>query len=147
VTDIELTGFSELEAVLNAMPDLALDAAEAAMSKALMTLHGRLPDYPPPPMNSTYRRTGTLGRQFTERVTRDEKSVTGELGTATPYAPWVVGPDHPGEDIRGKTMYQAKVHRGRWWQFEKVVASAMPEAQEAFNESFFAEFEKRVKGA
>jgi hypothetical protein len=167
---IELNSFEELARRIEELPLLALEAAEAAMHVALMTLHGELPEYPPRPapglasqfwtprqrrwffwalrkgmIQVPYRRTETLGRQFTEQVTRDEKSVTGQLGTATPYAPWVVGPDYPGETIRGQTMHQARIHQNRWWQFQAVMDEATPAARDAFNESFFQEFDKRVR--
>lgn len=46
---IKLEGFDELYDLLREMPDLALRAGETAMQQTLMTLHGKLPEYPNPP--------------------------------------------------------------------------------------------------
>lgn len=92
-----------------------------------------------------YPRSETMGRQFTTEVARTENGITGEIGTATPYAPWVVGPDYPGRMINGQTMYQARIHQGRWWQFEEIVEENADEAAEEFTETFLREFERLIR--
>jgi hypothetical protein len=94
-----------------------------------------------------YRRTGTLGRQITEEVRVSADGIEGEIGTATPYAPWVIGPDFPGEDIHGTTMYQARIHEGRWWQFDQVIADNVQSAWDEFYRAFFTTFERLVHGS
>jgi len=89
-------------------------------------------------------RTGNLGRKFTESVTAAPWMVQGELGTNVPYAPWVVGPDFPGEEINGKVMYQARIHQGRWWQFADVVAENMDDAWQEFTDAWWPEFSKNI---
>lgn len=79
-----------------------------------------------------YRQTGHLGQSITTQVTSKSNEVLGEIGSNAPYAPWVIGPDYPGEDFNGKTMYQAKIHRDRWWQFEDVVEDNIEDAWEIF---------------
>lgn len=91
-------------------------------------------------------RTGNLGRKFTEKVTLEDDQVLGQIGTNVPYAPWVVGPDYPGEDIGGKTMYQARVHQDRWWQFYDVMEASAENAWKKFEEYFWPEFLKRIGG-
>lgn len=164
----------ELRDLINAMPDAALKAGEAAMEKTLLYLHGQLPPYPPPPLPGNaakfwtdkqrrfffaavkkglikvpYRRTGTLGRQFTTETRHVDDGIEGEIGTATPYAPWVVGPDYPGEVFAGKNngqpMYQARIHENRWWQFDEVIYKALPEAEKQFADEFFAEFNRLTR--
>jgi len=41
-------------------------------------------------------------------------TVTGIVGSATPYAPLVIGTE------------QAGMHRGRWWRLVDVVQKALP---------------------
>lgn len=86
-------------------------------------------------------RTGTLGRRITDQVTAESAAVTGQIGINLTYAPWVVGPDYPGEEINGTTMYQARVHSGRWWQFDTVIAENLDGAWNAFDTAFWPQFE------
>ena len=57
--------------------------------------------------NSTYRRTGTLGRRWTTRITRTQQGLTGKVGNNTVYAPVVQS-----------SRFQARIHRG-WWQTDR----------------------------
>jgi hypothetical protein len=95
-----------------------------------------------------YRRTGTLGRQITEEVRLTADGVEGEIGTATPYAPWVIGPDYPGEVITGMNdgdpMYQARIHANRWWQFDEVIEQNIQSAWDEFVRAFFTKFDQLV---
>lgn len=97
------------------------------------------------PVKTGSARTGNLGRKFTEQVVRNENAVLGSLGTNVPYAPWVVGPSFPGEEINGKTMYQARIHVDRWWQFAEVIDENQDEAWEEFTAAFWPDFEKRIR--
>ncbi len=58
-----------------------------------------------------YRRTGTLGRKWTSKVTFTDDDVMGFVGNSTPYAPLVQGFDT-----------QARIHAGNW-QTEQGVAN------------------------
>lgn len=170
MTTLELKGFDELKDDIRRLPAAAYIAGKIAMEQALLYLHGQIPSYPPPPspgtfqfatarqrrwffanlaegkIESPYRRSGDLGRSFSTQIDAGEDGLTGSLGTNKEYAPWVVGPDHPGESIGGETMYQARVHEGRWWQFDEVMGQHLDEAERIFVETFFKEFEKRVEG-
>jgi hypothetical protein len=109
---LELDGFDDLEARVARLPEMALDSAEVAMGPALLFLHGQIPAYPAPAqpgqaakywtprqrrwffanlrqglLQLPYRRTGTLGRSFTEETRRDGDIVEGEIGTNLNYAP------------------------------------------------------------
>jgi len=88
-------------------------------------------------------RNGNLGRSFTTNVEVDtDNVVTGEIGTAVSYAPWVVGDNYPGSSVQGRQMYQAKIHVDRWWQFNEEMAKGIDDAEKLFNEEFWVEFKK-----
>jgi len=82
-------------------------AAEPLRKAALAA---RLAVYPSPPSGSTYRRTGTLGRAWTQQGA----GLRYVVGNNVRYATYVQGPD------------QAQVHRGRWLTAEQA-ATAMLE--------------------
>ena len=140
-------GPEELMTLIELLPELALDAAQPAMVDALIFLHGELPEYPPAIPGSSYKRTGTLGRSFTESVTPESGAVIGELGTNLAYAPWVVGEDFPGKMHGGRQKYQAQVHVDRWWQFEDVVNASEEGAWDEFEQKFWPEFRERIQQA
>jgi hypothetical protein len=168
---LELSGFPEFERLLEQMPELSLAAAEVAMEKTMAFLMSVLPPYPPAVnfepgvvarawtdkqrrfffaalrsgrIKLPYRRTGLLGQRFTTEVRREADSVEGEWGTNDLKAPWVVGPDYPGEEIRGEPMYQARIHAGRWWQFGSVFDEHKDAAMNLYETEFFVEFKQRV---
>jgi hypothetical protein len=185
--EFEYTSSHELQELIGALPVLALQAGEPAMTQTVDFLHGRIPEYPELPMlpgghiapdgvsflhsdaqrawffgsikknqlpgwgyedghpaKTGSTRTGTLGRRFTEQVLKTDQAITGEIGTNLNYAPWVVGPDYPGEEINGRTMYQAKVHAD-WWQFGDVIAANLEAGWDVFDEAFWPVFLDLVK--
>lgn len=81
-----------------------------AMQRAVYRLQARLAQYPAQPPNSTYRRTGTLGRKWTSKVDVGNGIIRGRVGNNTEYAPLV-------QSYR----FQARVHRGRWQTDRYVV--------------------------
>jgi hypothetical protein len=94
-------------------------------------------------------RTGNFGRASDRNVYLESNSVVAELGynkSLAPYAPWVVGPDYPGELVGTETMYQAQIHVDRWWQFGSIIAEGIDEGWKLFGEIFWEEFSKRVNG-
>ena len=138
-------GLDELKTLVDQFSDLALKAAEPAMRDTMIYLHGQLPEYPPALETSSYKRTGTLGRRFTEAVDVQADAVIGELGTNLNYAPWVVGDSFPGSEINGVMKYQAQVHVGRWWQFNTVIDENIAGAWEEFSEAFWPEFRDLIQ--
>lgn len=169
---LDLSGFDELRALIEQMPDIALEAAGVAMDRALLFLLSVIPAYPPPPtapagssakfwtdkqrrfffwamrrgkIKVPYVRTGFLGQSFTSETRRLGDSVDGEFGTSAANAPWVVGPDYPGQDFHGHSMYQARIHEGRWFQFEDVFDAHKDEAMDLFEAEFRAEFIRRLE--
>jgi hypothetical protein len=146
-SDIE----KELKAMAERMPEAAVEAAKKAMYKAVVDWRAGISpqmEYPAPIPDQAYRRTETLGKQLTEQVKSgglEDPWVVGEVGYITPYAPWVVGPDYPGEDFNGVTMYQAKAHQNRWPQFLDVAEANVDGAWLEFNKTFFEEFDKGLQ--
>lgn len=166
-------GFDELDQFVEKfVSSYYLSAAQLGMTKALLFLHSKLPEYPPPPLageaskhwtekqrrwffwalkegkvEAEYDRTGDLGRMFTTDVRRVGASVLGAIGTANPYAPWVVGPDKSEAiTVGGVEMYQAAIHKDRWWQFVKVVKGNLPEAYEVMADEVFGYLEEQFYG-
>ncbi len=108
----------------------------SGMYRGLLIIHGRLPPYPPAPPNSTYIRTGTLGRSISERVQDTEDGIVGLIGTnvtrqssSSGYAEYVIG--GPAE--------QAWMHEGRWWQLpdevEKNVGVVAEQLEQALEDA------------
>jgi len=101
--------------------------AEKAMHKAVLLVSEKGSEYPPPPSNSTYRRTGTLGRSITGKVESITKEVRGLVGSRVVYAPNVIGDK------------QAPIHAGRWVKLVDVAVSQIPQI-----ESFFEDATKEI---
>jgi hypothetical protein len=68
-----------------------------------------------------YRRTGTLGRKWTSKVTVTDTDVAGFVGTTAPYAPFVQG-----------FGAQARIHAGNWQTEQDVAADSRDEVLDIF---------------
>lgn len=106
---IAITGADALTDRLRRAPDIADDALRAELEPFAGDLADLLADYPPEPTNSTYQRTGRLGRGW--KVAGQQAKADGSGGNleirlfngAVDYDTWVQhAPD------------QAAVHQGRW---------------------------------
>lgn len=64
-----------------------IQAVQRGLAVGSALIMSRLQAYPPPPLHSTYRRTGTLGRRWTMR----QSGLQVLIGNNTPYAPEVQG--------------------------------------------------------
>lgn len=91
------------------------------MERGMLRLWSMVPEYPPAPELSSYKRTGTLGKSINVRTDVRGMSVRGVIGTnvtvktdSSGYAQYVIG----RED-------QAWMHVGRWWTLEGVVDANM----------------------
>lgn len=85
-------------------------------------------------------RTNTLQQRFTTDVERKDNVIRGLIGTNVPYAPWVVGPAFPGEEIGGEQKYQARIHEDRWYQFDEFVRENVEDAWREFDVKFWPAF-------
>lgn len=128
---IKVSGLSELRERMGRFPEKLDEGMEQAMKVTLLLVHGAMPGYPPAPMGSTYRRTGTLGRTLGSSATGGASSQPeiytvekmghgweGRFGTRLKYAPYVIGDEQ-----------QAKVHQGRWWVLSDVATRAQGKIQ------------------
>ena len=112
-------GYDDLMRRFAALPKVAMGETEKAVTKALLYLQSKLADYPPARAESTYRRTGTLGRLWTIArpvVTSSAHVLEARIGNATPYGPYVQDPDK-----------QAECHRGHWRTTAQVIRANVDE--------------------
>lgn len=110
---LQIKGMAELNRKLDRIRRDIRPEMRAATEKALAYVHSRVPPYPSPPPDSTYRRTGTLGRSITTQVRELGTQMVGVIGTNVVYAPYVI------DEKR-----QAAMHSGRWWTLQAVVRKA-----------------------
>jgi hypothetical protein len=92
---------------------------------------GQVPSYPSPPVGSTYRRTGTLGRSIGTEVRTIGSEIMGVIGSNVSYAPWVIS-DEVGTNQAGP---QATVHKGRWYTLQDVVKKARDHVVSIYNDA------------
>lgn len=90
-----------------------------AMGEAMLYIHSQVPAYPPPPPESTYQRTGTLGRTINTEVRGFGSETVGVIGSPTEYAPLVID-----------RQRQAWMHQDRWWTLQDTVEKARDRAVE-----------------
>lgn len=103
-------------------PDKLREELETTMEKALYHTQGSVPPYPPARPESSYVRTGTLGRSIglggradIYEVKRIGSGYEARLGTRLTYAPYVISSER-----------QAWMHQGRWWTMKTVAEKAKP---------------------
>jgi len=101
---------------------------EKTTRKAVMYVHGKVPPYPAPPMGSTYKRTGTLGRSINTKVKTMGSNVVGLIGSNMSYAPWVISE----EEIDGVGP-QTFTHKTTGWY---TLHAVVRKAQDAVNKIF-----------
>ena len=100
---------------------------ERTMKQSLAHVQGSVPPYPPASSDSSYIRTGTLGRTIglggraeIYEVKRVGGGYEARLGTNLSYAPFVIGEDQAGQ------------HKGRWWTMKTVAEKARPGVERLF---------------
>ena len=82
---VKVEGLDKTIRKLNSLGDPAI--MKRAMHRSVQHIHVKIAKYPGPRAGSGYRRTGTLGRQWTTKVEQGGK--VGKVGNTTPYAQWV----------------------------------------------------------
>ncbi len=85
------------------------------MEASVLRVQQAMQTYPTQRQGSTYIRTGTLGRRWVTRVTKQNDGVSGTVGNNTEYAPFVQS-----------SVLQAAVHRGRWQTDAQVIERLRP---------------------
>ena len=106
--EIKVEGLDRLIAKLGRLRTFS--ALRAPLVRGVSVLHEAIATYPPPPPNSTYVRTGTLGRRWTTKV-QTLTTFRGTIGNNTVYAP----------DVQDAAK-QRPIHRGRWQTIQSVVS-------------------------
>jgi len=135
--NIEITGLEELTRRFRAFPGRLRKAMDITMLAAITTLWENVPPYPAKPTDSTYRRTGTLGKtlgvdmsgkksgepQIFKVRTMGSGSLEGVFGTNLKYAPFVIG-----------ERSQTKAHRAnKWWTILTIAKNASAKIVREFN--------------
>lgn len=119
---VEIRGMQEIQDKMAAFPEKLNAVNQSGMQASLLVLQENAPPYPPPPQDSTYRRTGSLGRTLGSSMSGGKSGtpdifvtkklgngIEGRFGTNLNYAPYVIGDDT-----------QAAVHAGRWWTMKDI---------------------------
>lgn len=125
-TLIETHGLDELITRMKKYPVEMAKGMATTMTATLIALWENVPAYPPPPPDSTYDRTGTLGRSLGSDigggtgggepsifvVRKLGEGFEGRFGTALEYAPYVIGDDTQA------------AHNSHWWNLRHVANRA-----------------------
>jgi hypothetical protein len=121
VIEVELAGLEEVMGRLGALG--TFERLRPAAVRATARLRRPLMTYPPAPVDSSYTRTGTLGRSWTDAVEVSPAEIRATIGTNVGYAPYVQAEE-----------YQAEVHRGRWLTDVQVMESVQDAIVEDFEQ-------------
>ena len=105
-----------------------VEVLRVPMQRNVQRLQAAMAHYPAQRAGSGYRRTGTLGRRWTTRVTERSDGLEGKVGNNTTYGPFVQS-----------QMFQATVHRSRWQTDQQVI-----DEQQA---AIVADFERAIQAA
>ena len=102
MASIRIEGVDKLMRKFNSLQQIH-DILRPPMQRSVMILQADLAKYPAKRPNSSYVRTGTLGRSWTPRVRTEGDRLVGRIGTKVIYAPFVQS-----------QQFQADIHRDRW---------------------------------
>lgn len=120
--DIEIRGLDELVRDLGVLG--VLRVLRAPMIRSMAAVVNRMADYPPQ-RPSLYRRTGTLGRRWTQTQPAMNENTTElvvKVGNNTSYGPWVQS-----------KQFQAEIHQGYWQTDMEVLEDLRPQIEAALN--------------
>ena len=159
--NIQIDGLAELQKKYASTPARFNAALKRGMTRAVAIIHADIAQYPPeseanrPPgitgkdgrpsnrwyvrgsgtqtEHKFYRTSQALGRHWTEEISGSSTSITGKVGNATTYAPYVQSREH-----------QAEFHKARGWKTIEDVAEqdadrAQNEIQSAIDEALRSE--------
>jgi hypothetical protein len=121
---IDIQNLAPLLKALDSYPDIAGPILQDAAEAGLLSTIPDLATYPPARANSTYRRTGTLGRLWTAARPEWQAMTSGfeaSIGNATPYGVWVQDSD-----------MQAGMHQNRWTTDQDAVEKRTVEIDRYF---------------
>jgi len=111
-----------VQQLLDRAPQALENAIVGAMNDGATLFRATMQRYPAPPPNSSYRRTGTLGRSWSvkpiSRTASGWSVVIGSNGNMAPYNRAVQ-----------KRSEQARIHRGRWVTAETATEQSASQIQ------------------
>ncbi len=105
---IKIDGIDKLLSKLGKVE--GLNYLRPVMQRSVYRIQARMAQYPAQRVNSTYRRTGTLGRKWASKVDQAGNGLRGRVGNNTEYAPLVQS-----------RRFQSRVHRGLWINTDEYV--------------------------
>lgn len=123
---IRAEGEKVVKRMLDKAPAIIRKHLRRGMGTAVMGVQRVAQVYPPPPVGSRYRRTGTLGRRWKTQVQALVGGVRGIIENPTHYAPQVQGEQ------------QAAVHVGRWKPMSQIIREEGPNIEAALGEALQA---------
>lgn len=122
---IEVRGLEEIINRMRGFPQQYSAAVNKTMQAVLLYIWSKVPGYPPASPNSSYIRTGTLGRSLGSsigggrsgqpdiyQVVQNGGFSEARFGSRLQYAPRVIG---------DRDLEQAAVHQGRWWTIPQTL--------------------------
>lgn len=115
---------SAARAVISRAPDRISVAMRAAMTDATSYVIARARKYPPERAGQVYRRTGTLARSWSSRITGSGTNTQGVVGSNGNTAPY--------NRIVMSRRDQGRLFRGRWSTIEDIAEQATPTVQRFF---------------
>jgi len=132
---IEVRGLDEIIQRMEKYPTELKEGMEATMDASLLVLWESVPAYPQRPQDSSYRRTGTLGRTLGSsinggRIGSEPEIYTvqqlgsgyeGRFGTNLEYAPYVIG-----DGTQSRYHYM-------WWTMSTIAQRATAKITRLWN--------------
>lgn len=126
---VEIKGLDEIRERMRQFPQKWAQVLSFTFRASLLKVWELIPPYPPEPPESTYIRTGTLGRSLGSseagghtggspdifEIDLGQPYSSASFGTRLEYAPYVIGEQE-----------QAQVHQGRWWTMLKLANISKP---------------------
>jgi hypothetical protein len=143
---IEVKGLNELMARMQKYPVELHKGMSLTVSSSLLVLWENVPPYPPPPEDSQYARTGTLGKSLGSDISGGAGSepdiysvrplgatgYEGKFGSRLSYASYVIGDAYKlGADNNGT---QARQHQGRWWTMKTIATKSAEKINRLWNQ-------------
>ena len=122
MASIEIRGIDELQRKLGAAASNKI--LRDPMQRSVYRILRDMAEYPPQRLSSSYIRTGTLGRRWTQKVAVNRSGVTGKVGNNTEYAPWVQAEN-----------FQAWMHKGRWQTDQQVIDERRGDIERDFQQA------------
>ncbi len=131
---MKIKGLDKLNQKMNKLGSSIQPMLQDTTMKAVLYVHSKVPNYPPAPAGSTYRRTLTLFRTITtlmgsypDALSRVESlfgMVRGIVGTKLNYAGFVID-----------ETQQTNTHKNNgWWVLQKVVLSLKSDIKKIYEQ-------------